>query len=167
MAAVTNPYDRPRVRLGPPSLGTLAGLFGLWTLVGVLGSVSILGMLTIGAFVLPFAMLSGALALWLTMRGRDRWPSIAGLGLALGLAITWLGVVQGGSAPSSASGSCTSTPDGGMTCESGGVPYDPNAFDLGTAAPWFTAGLVVAVAALVAFVLLSRGALTRGAVRSP
>lgn len=167
MAAVTNPYDRPRVRLGPPSLGTLAGLFGLWTLVGVLGSVSILGMLTIGAFVLPFALLIGALALWLTMRGRDRWPSIAGLGLALGLAITWLGVVQGGSAPSSASGSCTSTPDGGMTCESGGVPYDPNAFAWGSAWPWFTVGLIVAAASLAAFVLLSRGTFTKDAARSP
>lgn len=110
-----------------------------WSLVGVLGCVSVLGMLTIGPFIAPIALL-----LAVVLSGR-RDPLTAGLlagCAALPLAvIAWLhrrGPVNG----------CTTTADGGQLCQ-----FVPS--------PWpFAIGAAVALA--IAGALLLRAGRRRG-----
>ncbi len=61
--------------------------FGLWVLAGVLWALSFAGLLTIGPFVLPFAILATvAGARW----GIRQWPGVlVGLGLLVGW-LAWL-----------------------------------------------------------------------------
>lgn len=124
-------------------------LFGLWALTGMALVVTVLGILTIGIFVAPFAMALLVLSVILTVRTPDTWPAVAGLGLALAIGFVWLGVSLGTGSPSS--GSCSSSPSGVETCTSGGQPYDPNAIDWSAAAPWFGAAVVVAMSTVAGY----------------
>jgi hypothetical protein len=58
--------------------------FGLWVLAGVLWALSFAGLLTIGPFVVPFAILLTVLGV---RRGPHGWP---GALVGLGLLVAWL-----------------------------------------------------------------------------
>lgn len=124
-------------------------LFGLWALTGMALVITVLGILSIGIFVAPFAMALLVLSIILTVRTPGSGPAVAGLGLALAIGFVWFGVSLGSGSPSS--GSCSSSPSGVETCTSGGQPYDPNAVDWSAAAPWFGAAVVVAVSTVAAY----------------
>jgi hypothetical protein len=158
MGVVVNPYEPAGPRLGPPSGGALVGLFVLWVLAGAAGLLTLLGLLTIGIFVLPFAAILLGTALWLTLRGPGRLPTMAGSGVSLGLAVAWLGVVSGLASPETASGWCAQTPDGAQECQAVGPegPFDPNAFDWAAAAPLLVMGSTLACVAVAAFLVLAR-----------
>ena len=128
-------------------------MFGLWALTGLAGVVSVLGILTIGVFVAPVALGLLAMSLVLTLRRPDRWPSVAGVGVALALGIGWLGVVVGRADPST--GSCSATPEGAVTCVSGGRVVVPGGFATAVAAPWFAAAAVVLVVTVAAYLVAS------------
>lgn len=150
MAAATDLQSRLRAR------DHLLGMTALWTLTGMLGVVTVLGMFSIGIFVLPLAFASFGVALWLTIKQPSRWPSTFGLGLAAALGLAWFGVVMARSSPSEMS--CSGSSDGPTICTSDGVPMDPNPFDLVAAAPWFGLALVafVGTAVLMALFLVPR-----------
>lgn len=159
-----NPYaDRPRPPCPPTSWLVRVALFGLWALTGAVGLVSVFGILSIGAYVLPFAIAACCLAVWLTVPHPDRWPSVTGVGVALGAAVAWVGSVIGTASPDQVS--CSGSSNGPTTCTSHGLPYDPQAFAWSTAAFWLVLGLAIAGASVAAFVVVTR--VTTGAVRSP
>ncbi len=163
-ANVVNPYaDRPRPPSPPASPLVRIALFGLWALTGALALVSVFGILSIGAYVLPFAIAACCVAVWLTVPHPDRWPSVTGVGMALGAAVAWVGWVIGTASPDQVT--CSGSSDGPTTCSSHGLPYDPGAFAWSSAALWLALGLVIAVASVAAFVIVTR--VTTGAVRSP
>lgn len=125
----------------------------LWALTGTACVVSVLGILTIGVFVAPVALALLALSVVLTMRRPDRWPSVAGVGVALAFAIGWIGLVLSRADPST--GSCSATPDGAVTCVSEGRVLVPGGFATAVAAPWFAAAAVVLVATVAAYLAAS------------
>ena len=155
--STTSTTSRPLT--GPES----AALLVLWAVTGLLGVVTVAGMLTIGLFVAPFAAALLVLAIVLTVRRPGSWPAVAGLGLAMAACFVGLGLFLGSAGPSQ--GSCAATPDGVETCTSGGLAYDPDAFRWSTAVPWFAAAALVTALTLVAYVALRR--VTTGWVRSP
>ncbi len=124
-------------------------LFALWALTGLALVVTVLGILSIGIFVAPFAIALLVWAIVLTTRRPDNWPAVAGLGLALAVGFVWFGVFMGTGSPSS--GSCSSSPSGVETCTSGGQPYDPGAFRTREAAPWLAAGGSIALLTFVTY----------------
>jgi hypothetical protein len=56
VSTAANPYGPPRAVLHQPSVPLLLGLFALCSLAGVAALVSLLGLMTIGVFVAPFAL---------------------------------------------------------------------------------------------------------------
>ena len=166
------PAQRPGgADAAPERPGAASGLFALWVLTGLTGALSFLGMLTIGIFVAPFALALFVTATILTARRADRWPALAGLGIAAAIALAWLGNVLGHSLPSSGSGTCTAVPGGAppgtpSTCVSfdeNSRPFGPQAFQWGAAWPWFLAAAVLAVLT-VAGCLLARRRVGAGAM---
>lgn len=112
-----------------PSLGWR--WFAAWMLVGGLYALSVVGMLTIGIFVLPFAILGTVL---LTRRGK---AGRAAFGLVAGLALPLFYVAllnQDGP------GMICSAIEGGTRCVQQTSPW-----------PWFAAGLVFLTLGTVAF----------------
>ena len=148
---------------GPLRAPESAALLVLWTVTGLLGLVTVGGLLTIGLFVAPLAAALLVLAIVLTVRRPGSWPAVAGLGFALAAGLVALGIVLGSTSPSQ--GSCSATPDGVETCTSGGRSHDPDVFGWSAGTPWFAAAAVVAALTVVAYVALRR--VTRGWVRSP
>lgn len=135
--------------------GSAVGLFALWLLAGLTTALSFFGMLSIGIFVLPFAAALVILAVWMTTRGPGRWPSVAGMGAAFGLALVWFGVVLGRSSLSAVT--CRGSSDGPTVCTTAdGRPWDPDAFQWPSAAPWLALGVAVFVGSLTAFVIVRR-----------
>lgn len=126
-------------------------LVGLWTLTGLVWVLSVMGMFSIGIFVLPVAIALLVTSTILTARRPHNWPSVAGLGLALAVGMTWLGWVLATSGPSEIS--CSGGSNAPLTCTSNGLPIDPNAVEWGVVAPWFGAAIVVAVSTVAAFYL--------------
>lgn len=132
-----------------------AGLFALWVLVGLAGALTLLGMFSIGMFVLPVAAALLACAVWLTLRGADRWPAMAGLGVAAAAALAWLGVVLAQADP--ASGSCSGSPGGPVVCTDGaGQPWDPGSFAWAVGLPWFIAAALVLAGTLAGYLVARR-----------
>jgi hypothetical protein len=123
------------------------GLFALWTLTGLAGVLTVMGMFSIGIFVLPFAIALLVLSVVLTSRAPQSWPAVAGLGLALAVGLIWLGWVLATSGPSELS--CSASSDGPTTCTSNGVPIDPTAIEWVRAVPWFAAAFAVALLTFV------------------
>lgn len=124
-------------------------MFGLWVLAGLACVVSVVGMFSIGILVAPLALGLVAVAVVVTVRRPGSWPAVAGLGLALAAGIAWLGVVLARSGP--ATGSCSATADGVVTCLSEGRPVAPDAFATAMALPWFVAAALVAALTLAGY----------------
>ncbi|MFC7491788.1 MULTISPECIES: hypothetical protein [unclassified Knoellia] len=122
-------------------------LFALWALTGLVGVLTLLGMFSIGIFVLPVAVALLVVSIVRTAHAPDGWPAIAGLGLALAVGIAWLGWVLATSGPSAMS--CSGGADLPTTCTSGGRVIDPDAVEWATAAPWFAAASVVVLLTFV------------------
>ncbi|MFC7486866.1 hypothetical protein ACOCJ7_11555 [Knoellia sp. CPCC 206453] len=130
------------------------GLFALWTLTGLAGVLTVMGMFSIGIYVLPVAIALLVLSVVLTTRAPDSWPAVAGLGLALAVGLIWLGWVLATSGPSELS--CSGSSDGPTTCTSNGVPIDPNAIEWVKATPWFAAAFAVALLTFVSYAAARR-----------
>ena len=130
-----------------------AALLALWTLTGLAGVVTVLGMLSIGIVVAPMAVALLVLSVVLTARRPGSWPSVAGLGFALAFGLAWFGVFLGRADPSE--GSCSATADGVVTCLSDGRVVVPGSFESAAAAPWFVAAVILALLTLAAYVVAS------------
>ena len=69
------------------------GVYLLWVLSGVLGVASLLGVLTIGVFILPFAVMALALAARRTAVPQARPHCVAGIMAGPAIAVGWLGAL--------------------------------------------------------------------------
>lgn len=84
------PFER-RVRPQLSSWTADCGIYLLWGLCGALYLTTLAGAFTIGIFVLPFALITSALATYSTFGRRYRPQCVAGMLLPVGLGIGWLG----------------------------------------------------------------------------
>ena len=142
------PVDDPGPGPAPPAL------LGLWALTGLAGAVTVLGLLSIGLLVAPLALGLLVVATVLTARHPALWPCVVGVATGPAAALVWLGVVLGGSDP--ASGSCSATADGVVTCTSDGRAIVPGGFEAALALPWFVAAAVVLAVAVGGWVAGTR-----------
>lgn len=124
-------------------------MLALWVLTGSAWVVSVLGMLSIGILVAPPALALLALSVVLTVRRPGTWPSVAGVGVALTLGLGWMGLVLGRADP--ATGSCSATADGVVTCVGDGPAAAPGGFAGVVAAPWFVAAALVMALTVAAY----------------
>jgi hypothetical protein len=108
------------------------GWFGAWLLVGAAYAVGLVGILTIGIFVLPVAIIGTVLLARQPASLRGAPGLVAGLGLSP-LYVAFLNRGYGG--PACQTNQCTQALD----------PW-----------PWLAAGLVLVVAGVVVFVVRSR-----------
>ena len=67
--------------MGARGLSGTGGAFGLWALAGALCALTILGILSIGIFVAPFAVVATVAAVWHTTRTGDALGAPAGIAL--------------------------------------------------------------------------------------
>jgi len=102
--------------------------FGLWAVAGAAAALGVLTVLTIGVFVLPAALILGAVLAW---RGR-REQAVAGIVAGLGLPLLYVGYLNRGG-PGSV---CTPLPGGGE-CTQETSPW-----------PWAAAGLLLVIAGI-------------------
>ena len=119
------------------------GWFGAWWLVGAAYAVGVVGILTIGVFVLPVAIIAIVSLVRLPASLRSVPGLVAGLGVPL-LYVAYLNRGYGGpTCPTSGS----ATPQHGVVyqCTQALDPW-----------PWLTAGLVLVVAGVVVLVVRSR-----------
>jgi hypothetical protein len=116
--------------------------FGAWLLVGAAYALGLVGILTIGIFVLPVAIIGTVLLLRQPASPRGVTGLISGLGLPL-LYVAFLNRGYGGPACHT-SGSATAHTFG-YQCTQALDPW-----------PWLAAGLVLIAAGVVAFVVHSR-----------
>ncbi|EAP97737.1 hypothetical protein JNB_19743 [Janibacter sp. HTCC2649] len=130
------------------------GLFVLWMLTGLAGVLALMGMLTIGIFVLPIAIALLVLSIILTERRPNGWPAVAGLGLSLAAGLIWLGWVLATAGPNDIS--CSGGSDVPTTCTSNGVPIDENAIAWAKAIPWFAAAAAVVLLSCLGYVALRK-----------
>jgi len=112
------------------------GWFGAWALVGAAFAVSLVGILTVGIFVLPFAIIGTVLLTRSPSRLRGLPGVIAGLGLPL-LYVAYLN--RGGP------GEVCSAIPGGESCTQALDPW-----------PWLAAGLLLITAGVVVYLVRSR-----------
>ena len=110
------------------------GWFGAWLLVGAVYAIGLVGILTIGIFVLPVAIIGTVLLARQPASLRGAPGLVAGLGLSP-LYVAFLNRGYGG--PACQTNQCTQALD----------PW-----------PWLAAGLVLVVAGVVVFVVRSRRA---------
>lgn len=68
-----------------------SGMFVLWALTGIAGTVTVLGLLTIGVFVLPFTVLLLAAAMLLTFRRPHREFTMVGVLFGPGALSSYIG----------------------------------------------------------------------------
>ena len=113
--------------------------FGVWSIVGALFGLSVVGAASIGLFVLPVGFVAAALA-WVSVRA---WPEITGVLLGLAGPLLLVGLANLGSTPCPSSGAGSVGP---------GVPATPSCGGL-EPTPWLAAGLALASAGLVAYSL--------------
>ncbi len=118
------------------------GWFGAWLLVGVAYGVALVGILTIGIFVLPVAIIGTVILARLPSSLRGVSGLVAGLGLPP-LYVAYLNRGYGGPACSTSGSAAAHTL--ALQCTQ---PLDPW--------PWLAAGLVLVVAGVVVFVVRSR-----------
>jgi hypothetical protein len=111
--------------------------FLLWGLVGAGLSLGVLGAMTIGIFVLPVAILAGALLLWRRGMTSPVAGALSGAG-AIPLYIGWLNRDGPGFI-------CSPTGDSGESCVAQMSPW-----------PWLVVGLALVVAGVVVFSRLRR-----------
>ncbi len=123
-----------------PAPGQVRGAwpgFAAWAGVGALYTVSLLGALSIGLFVLPIAVVATLLLVRWHSAGASVAGVIAGLGLPL-LLVAYLNRSGPGTV-------CTTTSGGGESCTDEWNPW-----------PWLIAALALLAMGIAAFLLLRR-----------
>ena len=118
------------------------GWFGTWLLVGAAYAVGLVGILTVGVFVLPVAIIGTVLLARLPASLRGVPGLVAGLGLPL-LYVAYLNRGYGGPACHTSGSAAAHTL--AYQCTQALDPW-----------PWLTAGLVLIAASIVVFVVRSR-----------
>jgi hypothetical protein len=114
--------------------------FAAWAVVGGLVAVAVLGALSIGIFVLPFA----GLGLWLLLRSGRRWPELLGAVSGAGIVCLAVAAINRDSAP---------CPDGPVVLAPGETSLSCGGFD---PLPWLIAGGLLSVAGAAAYLLERR-----------
>jgi hypothetical protein len=125
--------------------------FGAWGLAGGLVFFSLLTGLSIGFLLLPFA----ALAVWFVARSAAGWPEI--LGVVLGAAAVCLAVAV-------TNRDYTACPEGPITVPPGQTSFSCGGLD---PLPWLVAGLVLAAAGPLGYIVARRLPTPRSPLRSP
>ncbi len=116
--------------------------FGAWVGAGILLAFSLVSALSIGLFVLPFALV----ALWAVARGSRYWPTALGLISGAGLVCLLIWALNRDYEPCPPGGISVSADDPSSSFTCGG--HDP--------LPWLVAGIVLTLAGAVAFAVLRR-----------
>lgn len=115
--------------------------FAAWTAAGALSCVTIIAILSLGIFILPFAVLALCYAIWRFGVGSSALGSMFGAGLTLaGVGLANLGTR-----------SCSGAPAVAMPGQ-----HAPGACGGPDGAAWLTVGLIIAVAALATTIWVAR-----------
>ena len=125
--------------------------FGAWTLAGGLVVFAFLGALSIGIFVLPFAIL----AVWYVQRVAGWGPEVVGGISGAGVVSLLVAFLNRDYRP---------CPDGPITIEPGRASFECGGF---APTPWWIAGLVLTLGGIAAYALLRRQGRRARAPRRP
>ncbi|MBO1765639.1 hypothetical protein [Allobranchiibius sp. GilTou38] len=141
----------------------------LWAATGALGIVAVATLLSIGIFVVPFALLALVGATVLTVLPVVRPRCLAGIAVGPAIAIGWLG--SWSTYATSDPGDHCYRQDGGITCESLGevsasgtvtdtTPHHPGelptGFQWAHTWPFITVGATILLVSIVVFAVLER-----------